>query len=61
MAAQDGILKNGTNSDIVTKGLKIPKIIGSTSIAKIAPTSLFSTNHHILKSGWADMLIFCMI
>ena len=37
MAAQDGFEKNGTNSDIVAEGIKIPKIIGSTNVAKTAP------------------------
>ena len=54
MAAQDGFEKNGTNSDIVAEGIKIPKIIGSTNVAKIAPTSHFSTNHHVLFTAYAS-------
>ena len=37
MAAQDDFEKNGTNSDIVVEGIKIPEIIGSTNVAKTAP------------------------
>ena len=42
MKDQDGLEKNGTNSDIVAEGIKMPKIIGSTNVAKIAPTSQYS-------------------
>ena len=37
MADQDSFEKNGTNLNIVAEGIKIPKIIGSTYVAKIAP------------------------
>ena len=57
MAAQDGFEKNGTNSDIVAEGIKIPKIIGSTNVAKIAPTSHFSTNHHVLTISCYQMTL----
>ena len=47
--AQDGFVKNGTNLEIVAEGIKIPKIIGSTNVAKNAPILHF-TIYYIVHS-----------
>ena len=43
MAAEDAFEKNGTSSGFVRKGIRMQKIIGSTSIGNFALTYKIST------------------